>query len=562
MFDDYCTTQREHSAPEARSKSPPSSGEKGGKSTQSELLLTLVREAGVELWSTPAGDAYMSLPVDGHVEHHSLGKGARDWLRGVHYKSAGKPPSAQALDDALGVLRAEAIWDGECHEVHVRYAADGERTYLDLGDPEWRAVEISAQGWKIVTDAPIRFLRPPGLLPLPEPKAGGRLDGLRDLLNLDDDDWTLVCGWLVGTMAPAGPYPVLALHGEQGAAKSTAARLLCSLTDPNQAPLRSAPRSERDLMIWATNARVLALDNLSKLSDWLSDALCRLATGGGVATRKLYTDAEETILDATRPVIVTGIAEVASRGDLIDRMSVVTLKPISKDDRKTEAELDARWKEIQPLALGGLLDATVIALRRLPETRPERLPRLAGHARFVAAAEAGLGWPDGTYIRVYDRSRSEAFEAALDASPITGRLRALGGSGFDGTPTELYELLAKGVDESVTRRSAWPANARALSAELRRLAPSLREAGIEIDFMDTARPRRIVLGTATEPSDGSDEKDPADASDANQHDLSGPNVLDGDAASRDSRPESATRILVERIMQPDEPAPQPSLHEE
>jgi hypothetical protein len=521
MFDENYTTQHEHGAPEARSKSPPASGDEGGKSTQSERLLTLARKAGVVLWSTPAGEAYMTLPVDGHGEHHALGKRAsRDWLRGVHYKSAGRPPSAQALDDALGVLRAEAIWDGECHEVHVRYAAD-ERTYLDLGDAEWRAVEVSPDGWKIVTNPPIRFLRPPGLLPLPEPRAGGGLDGLRELLNVEDDAWTLICGWLVGTMAPAGPYPVLGLHGEQGAAKSTAARLLCSLTDPNQASLRSAPRSERDLMIWATNVRVVALDNVSKLSDWLSDALCRLATGGGVATRKLYTDAEETILDATRPVILTGIAEVASRGDLIDRTSVVTLKPISKDDRKTEAELEALWADLQPLALGGLLDATVAALRRLPETRPDRLPRLAEHARFVAAAEAGLGWPDGTYMRVYDRSRSEAFEAALDASPITGRLRVLAGAGFDGTPTELHDGLAKGVDESVTRRSAWPANARALSAELRRLAPSLREAGIEIDFMDTARPRRIVLRTATKPSDGSDEKDPADASDANQHDPSG-----------------------------------------
>jgi putative DNA primase/helicase len=220
-------------------------------------------------------------------------------------------------------------------------------------------------------------------------------------------------------------------------------------------------------------------------------------------------------------VVLTGIAEVASRGDLIDRASVVTLKPISTGDRKTEAELEARWRDLQPFALGGLLDATVVALRRLPETRPEHLPRLAEHARFVMAAEPGLGWPDGTYLRVYDRSRSEAFEAALDASPITGRLRVLAGAGFDGTPTELHERLAKGVDESVTRRSAWPANARALSAELRRLAPSLREAGIEIDFKDTARPRRIVLRTAPKSTDGSDEKDPADASDANQHDPSG-----------------------------------------
>ena len=60
-------------------------------------------------------------------------------------------------------------------------------------------------------------------------------------------------------------------------------------------------------MIAATNGWVVALDNLSHLSTWLSDALCRLATGGGFSTRELYTHDEEKLFDAQRPVILNGI---------------------------------------------------------------------------------------------------------------------------------------------------------------------------------------------------------------------------------------------------------------
>jgi len=46
------------------------------------------------------------------------------------------------------------------------------------------------------------------------------------------------------------------------------------------------------------NAHVLGFDNF--LADWISDTLFRLLTGGGFATRQLYTDRDEVLLDALR----------------------------------------------------------------------------------------------------------------------------------------------------------------------------------------------------------------------------------------------------------------------
>jgi hypothetical protein len=140
------------------------------------------------------------------------------------------------------------------------------------------------------------------MLPLPAPESGGTLDVLRKFVNVpSDDDWSLLVAWLVAALRPIGPYPVLALFGEHGTAKTTTQELFRALLDPNVAMLRAQPQDVRDVMIAATNGWVVALDNLSDLGGWLSDCLCRLATGGGFSTRELYSDNDETIFSANDP---------------------------------------------------------------------------------------------------------------------------------------------------------------------------------------------------------------------------------------------------------------------
>ncbi len=209
--------------------------------------------------------------------------------------------------------------------------------YLDLADEQWRAVKITADGWEVVEKPPVRFRRPKAMLALPAPVQGGSVEALRRFVNVTDGDWPLVVAWALACYRPVGPYPVLSLYGEQGSAKSTTARALRALIDPNSATLRCEPKEPRDLAIAANNGWVVALDNLSYLPTWLSDALCRLSTGGGFATRTLYENDEETIFSAQRPVIITGIEEVATRGDLLDRSILVTLPTISENHRLPES---------------------------------------------------------------------------------------------------------------------------------------------------------------------------------------------------------------------------------
>ena len=158
----------------------------------------------------------------------------------------------------------------------------------------------------MLTEAPVRFRRARGMEPLPVPIHGGSLDELRPFTPVADDaSWILLKSWLVAAYRPSGPYPLLVLQGPQGSAKTSVGRTLRSLIDPNVAPLRAEPKEERDLMIAGTNGWCVAIDNISYLQPWLSDALCRLATGGGFSTRQLYSDDEEKIFAAMRPTILT-----------------------------------------------------------------------------------------------------------------------------------------------------------------------------------------------------------------------------------------------------------------
>ena len=108
------------------------------------------------------------------------------------------------------MLEARAQFDASEHEVHVRVAGRGNRIYVDLCDLGWRAIEIDANGWRVVDDPPVYFRRSNGMKALPGPVAGGSLDDdLKPLLNpKTNDDFLLNVAWLLGALHPSGPYPL------------------------------------------------------------------------------------------------------------------------------------------------------------------------------------------------------------------------------------------------------------------------------------------------------------------------------------------------------------------
>jgi hypothetical protein len=466
----------------------------GGNPSQADILVGLAEAA--SLFSDPLDDAYASVKVGDHRETWPVrSKGFRRWLVKRFHDRQQKVPNNESLGAALGVIEAKAHFGGTRREVHLRVAPDGVGgLYIDLCDAAWHVVHVTAAGWSLEAEAPVAFRRASGMLALPTPTHGGSLDELRELVNVpSDDDWALARAWLLAAARDVGPFPVLATRGEQGSAKSTLCRMLRRLIDPAEPLLRSDPRGTRDLAVAARGSWVVAFDNVSHIHPWLSDALSSLATGSGFATRQLFTDFDEAIFSARRPILLNGITEFITRGDLLDRSIQLTLPVIPEHERRPEKELWARFGALHPRLLGGLLDDLVGALRELPTVELKRLPRMADFTLWAVAAERGRG--DGErFLGAYGAARAVGHEQAVEGSPIGPHLvTAVEGGGFEGTAGELLARLTASATEAEVRSKEWPQSTQKLTAELQRLAPAMRARGWRVSRGEGRRRRVITI---------------------------------------------------------------------
>ena len=330
------------------------------------------------------------------------------------------------MSTALSTLEARARYDGPERKVFVRTAACDDKTYIDLCDNRWRAIEVDASGWRVVNEPSVRFRRSPGMLALPEPEHGDPKDGLvklRALLRIrDEDEFVIVVSCLLAALRGRGPFPVLFFTGEPGATKTTTVKALRSLIDPNSSPVRSPPRTPQDVYVAANAGYVLCFNNLSNLPDWLSDAFCVVTEGSGHSQRALYTDKDESLLFACAPLFLTGVTNIIVHGDLMQRTMFAGLTPVPNDERVADEDFYALLTKERPAILGALLSGLSVGLRRLPTLKPSSLPRMATFAKWAMACETAF-WPEGTFIAAYQGNIATAVDDVIDSDKAVSTLR-------------------------------------------------------------------------------------------------------------------------------------------
>ncbi len=454
--------------------------EEGGKPSQSSQLLALA--AGTyDFGQTPRGEPF-AVPKLGQGPYVArLLRGRGGSLRAELYRryaeQAGRLPNQQALADALLAVQGRCLLAPRT-ELALRVARWGAGAVLDLGDDSGRVVVIEEGGWRLADRSPVLFRRTELTDALPEPTPGGRLGALRDLLNVSDEAWPLLVAWLLSVLlAPGIPHPVLTLVGEHGTAKSTVQRVLARLLDPADPQTRQPPRDIDTWTVAAAGSLVVALDNLTGIPEWLSDAICRAVTGDGLVKRALYTDDGLAVLSFRRCVLLSGIAFAHLRGDLADRLLQVECEPIDDTARRDDAEVEAAFAAAWPGVLGGLLDLAVKVLAAIPDVRLERRPRMADFARVAAATDQVLGSDAlGAYLRGRRRTAEEVLDSDLVAAAV--RRFALDRGRWEGAAGE---LLAEVTPERPPK--GWPATPRAMAARLKRAAPTLRATGVQVDHL-------------------------------------------------------------------------------
>src|SRR5215211_6642351 len=493
--------------------------ESADRSTMERLIL--YARSAATFFHNSEREGFASIRNDGHRENYEISSPRfKLWVRHEFWRREKERLEATALDvegalhegaikaempavvrdrdlgDAIRQLESIALFEGRQEEVHIRTAGHGNRVYIDMGDDAWRAIEVSPEGWRIVEgeEIPVRFIRPKGLLALPDPAPSGEgsLYGLLNLLNLGEGEDAkrnriLILAWLSHAYLPTGPYPVLTLTGPQGAAKSHALRILRNLVDPSVAPGSTKPRSEHDAYIDASANWVIAYDNLPTVPPWLSNVLCDIATGGGFRTRTHYTNRDQEIFQDKRPIILAGIGSVATRPDLLDRAAIINLPRIDKKARKKEAVINRMLAEVQPSVLSALLDAVAAGLAKKDSVALDELPRMADFAVWGIATEEALGGAPGAFLEAYTSSRQDASGTALEAWPVADTFVEFAAkfvgeeNAWEGTATELLNKLNDSVEDADLKRAKeWPHAPNTLSGQINSLIPDLLEHGVNV----------------------------------------------------------------------------------
>jgi hypothetical protein len=464
-----------------------SNSDTGGKLSAASQLVEMALDR-YHFGVTEDGQPYAVKPGRHVVRMLRGGKNSlRAELSQAFYQKYKKAAPQQALADALLVLEGMAQ-DQDPDQVYLRVATSHGAVWIDLGDAAETVVRIDQDGWEVAPSGiPVLFRRSGLTGALPEPQGAdhadhadhdsylslGSFDLLFDHLNVAQADRPLVLAWLMAVLIdPESPHPILSLFGEQGTGKSTASRRIVSVVDPSPVPLRKPPRDPEGWVTAAQGSWVVALDNLSTVPDWLSDSLCRAATGDGDVRRALYTDSDLAVFAFRRCILLNGIDVGALRGDLADRLIMINLDRIKESARLTERQLNERWTRDHPRIFGGLLSLAADLIRRLPSVRLASSPRMADFALILAAIDQTLG-TDGLN-RFAERARtmaedtlsSDPFIAAMDQAEID----------FHGKAADL--LIKVTPDEQGWRPPRnWPKEPRAVTSLLRRNAPAMRKLG-------------------------------------------------------------------------------------
>ncbi|MEQ1940789.1 bifunctional DNA primase/polymerase [Mesorhizobium sp. VNQ89] len=459
----------------------------GEKGTLTQALVTVATGSEMILFNDGDGNAYATLPHLGKSVAVRLGSSVfSTWLRHLALKVLGKPASTGPVKEAVATLEAFALFDGPTLPVYARIAGDEEQVVVDTGQKDGSVVVIDGIGWKVASDANYHFVRGAGFGTLALPIHGGSLRGLQSFLGLDEQTYHLLVAFLVNALKPHGPYFVLLVEGEQGSGKSFFCEVVKRIIDPNVAMRLRLPEKPQDLMIQAKEYRLPSFDNASGMSAEMSDALCALATGGGIAVRKLYSDGELYVMSYSRPFVINGIGGYANRPDLMERAIPIQLASMPEGTRKTEAELLVEFERILPGILGALYDAVSHALRTFDKIEPPRHLRMADAARWIKAAEGGLDEEPGAIIDAIATAQNAfVVDRVNDDALVMMIRRIVKPVGFHDYIGELYIKIIE-QDDAKHHRSL-PKSSSHLAAQLRRMRPAMAKAGIQVELIGRDR---------------------------------------------------------------------------
>lgn len=415
-------------------------------------------------------------------------------------ETSGKVLSRDKVKDVVDLAIA-MNYHLPAEDVAMRVASHGGKSYLALYDVDDTVLEIDGDGVRKCEMPPVRIVRTPIMTALPVPADEGHLDELNDFMNLQSADARLIAlAWAVKCLiSPKSDHPVCAVQGFHGTGKSTFLKHLVGMIDPTDVITAAGPRDEDDLVTYAQDCYIFSCDNLSGFSAELSDAMCRLSTGGGMRKRKLYTDGEPVVTKIKRPAIFSGIDLSSKRGDLVSRYAFIDLEEIKDGTMEDDEVIAMNFIKARPRLLRALLNLVSAVIKKLPDVKKPRTNRMVAFMHIGEAVSDVLGFSQGHFVALMDRQQETALGESADneiaLKLLQRRFESMKDLGLGNHELDLGVLLQwmhdVADDERLPGRAHLPKNTAALSRLFKSFAWALECDDYRLVHLPTKRKWRV-----------------------------------------------------------------------
>lgn len=470
--------------------------------TQAEALIRLAEV--VEFFHTPTEEGWATVPIGQYKRNLKINsRQFKSWLTKAYFDETKKPPSSEALNQAIALIESKALFEGKEHKLYLRVAEYKGTFYYDLADKEGQVIEITPNGYQISQTPPPVFRRSANMVGQVVPARHGNILLLKKHLRSKTLwDEILLVVTIVSYFIPNIAHPIIVTAGEKGAAKTTSMSFLRRIIDPASRDLFVLPKGEMDMAHILCNNYAPFFDNIEFITAMQSDMLCRAITGGGTSKRALYTDMEDVILEFRNCISINGINVVATRSDLLDRSIINELERIPKHERKEERVV---WQEFEadlPTILAGIFEVMSKAMKLYPEVDLTSLPRMADYCRWGYAIAEVIGYGGESFLQAYENNLNRANDSVINDDPIAAAIVAFmrERTEWDGYVSQLFDELEQiSLVEKISCKSErWPKRPHILTLRMKQVKSNLEGVGIAFEH------RKDKQGTIVQLRKGAD----------------------------------------------------------